>query len=71
MTNYYNIEFEYVPNTTYKAEHAEGPNLKKEGYDVLCKGFILKMNRPNKDSINWLCQQRKKMKCPGSITIQH
>ena len=57
--------FEYKPSNTFKP--GDQDDAYHKGHEVVCKGFVHKRIRINKDdSVNWMCKAKG---CPGSITI--
>ena len=61
-----NLEMIYIPNNSYKAEYENEDNGDKNGYDLMYDKYLFYKHRKNKDSINWLCKDKK---CRASITI--
>ena len=67
------LKFSYTPSATYKESvHASAENLIKDGYEILCEGYLYYRNRKNKlkdgtiSSINWRCKEDA---CKSSLTI--
>ena len=64
MTSHYaNKKIEWTKNNTFKEENDE-----KIGYTLVVDGYFFKFNRKNKNSINYLCKNRKDG-CSASCSI--
>ena len=50
------IKFEYLPSNTFKPENESDENKYKDGYQILCNGYLFLRHRKKKQSTNWQCK---------------